>query len=181
MTVERSAHHNTGWGFDFLTAFRNGEEQAFDQVFRTYYRPLTFFAFKYLHDEKLAEDIVQDCFAELWERRKKLSQVQSISSYLYRCVYNHCAKWLDRHQRTSARTKMPPEPESANIIESEVLTSILQTIECLPARMKQVVKMYYLEEKSLQEIGATIGIDAETARSHRYRAIRLIRKTIITN
>lgn len=169
-----------GWGPEFFEAFRNGEEQAFDRVFRTYHGPLTYFAYKYLQDEKLAEDIVQDCFAELWERRKKLSEVQSINSYLYRCVYNHCARLLEKMQRKTVTKELPAETDETNLVESEILTRILQVIDHLPGRMKQVVRMYYLEEKSLEEIGQEIGIDPETARSHRYRAIQLLRKTIIT-
>lgn len=170
-----------GWGPDFFDAFRNGEEQAFDRVFRAYHGPLTFFAFKYVRDEKQAEDIVQDCFAELWERRHKLSAVQSIRSYLYRCVYNHCSKFLDKISQKRARPAIPAEPEQTNIIESEIMMQILQVIEHLPSRMKLVLQMHYLEDKSLEEIGRAIGIDSETARSHRYRAIQLIRKTIITS
>lgn len=169
-----------GWGPDFLNAFRNGEEQAFDQVFRAYHGPLTYFAYKYVQDERQAEDIVQDCFAELWQRRRKLSQVQSISSYLYRCVYNHCSKFLGTICRKRIASEMPPEPDPTHIVESEILIQVLRAIEHLPARMKQVLQMHYLEDKTLEEIGREIGIDAETARSHRYRAIQLLRKTIIT-
>ena len=71
------------------------------------------------------------------------------------------------------------EPEANQIIESELMASIQQAIDNLPERMKQVVQMHYLEDKSLKEIGQEIGIDPETARSHRYRAIQLLKKTII--
>lgn len=175
------APERQGWNEDFFDAFRNGEEQAFDRVFRAYHGPLTFYAFRFLHDENLAEDIVQDCFTELWERRKKLSQVQSINSYLYRCVYNHCAKMV---QQLKLKTPLPAEPAATHeppVIESEILFHILQVIEHLPPRLKQVLRMHYLEEKSLKEIGAEIGIGSESARVYRYEAIQLIRKTIITS
>lgn len=170
-----------GWDNDFLAAFRNGEEHAFDRVFRTYHGPLTFYAFKYLHDEKLAEDIVQDCFAELWERRKKLSQVQSINSYLYRCVYNHCAKMVEKLKRKARLPITQDVTYNPVVVESEILLRILQVMEHLPPRLKQVLRMYYLQEKSLKEIGTEIGIDPESVRIYRYQAIQLIRKTIITS
>jgi RNA polymerase sigma factor (sigma-70 family) len=65
------------------------------------------------------------------------------------------------------------------IIAAETMQRILQVIQHLPLRMQQVLKMYYLEEKSYLEIGKEIGIDPETVRSHRFRAIQFVRKTII--
>jgi len=165
---------------EFYEAFRQGEEQAFDRVFRAYHGPLTYYAFKFLGDEKMAEDVVQDCFTELWVRRKKLSGVQSINSYLYRCVYNHCADLFEKMQRQKGVTGSLPETEEANLLESETMARILRVIDHLPLRMQQVLRMHYLEDKSLEEIGHEIGIDPETARSHRYRAIQLLKKTIIT-
>lgn len=167
------------WGPAFFDAFRSGEEHAFDRLFRAYHGPLTFYASRFTHDEEQAEDIVQDCFVELWARRGKLSGVQSIQSYLYRCVYNHCARWVEKKIRAEKAIHLLPEPEANQIIESELMASIQQAIDNLPERMKQVVQMHYLEDKSLKEIGQEIGIDPETARSHRYRAIQLLKKTII--
>jgi RNA polymerase sigma-70 factor (ECF subfamily) len=169
-----------GWGPEFFDAFRKGEEQAFDRLFRAFYAPLTFFAFKYVRDESVAEDIVQDCFAKLWQRRKKLAKVDAIHSYLYRCVYNLCIDWQQKKKKHSLIAPLPESFDPADIVESETLARIIQVIDHLPQRMKQVVRMHYLENQSLEEIGRVIGIEAETVRSHRYRAIQFIRKTIIT-
>ena len=137
-----------------------------------------------MKDENLSEDLVQDCFVELWRRRKKLQNVMSIRSYLYRMVYNRIVDYAKAN-----KLKMTPlnyEPELLDIlddnrvIESEALAGIMQVIDTLPNRMKAVLQMYFLEEKSLDEIGAEIGIDPETVRSHRYRAIQLVRKTLGT-
>ena len=168
-----------GLGPDFFKAFRLGEEHAFDRVFRAYFGPLTYYANRYVHDEKLAEDIVQDCFVELWQRRKKLGHIESVNSYLYRSVYNHCASVLKKKNRKLEVEEIPVEPVETHIIAAEILAQILVVIDHLPGRMQQVLRMYYLEEKSCVEIGREIGIDPETVRSHRYRAIQLVRKTII--
>lgn len=175
-------HESTNLGADFLHAFRNGEELAFDKLFRAYFSPLTFYANRYLKDQQLSEDIVQDCFVKLWQRRGKLEHVQSIKSYLYRCVYTQV---VDTVKKTAGRkVDIDPTgieyPETENVVEIELMAQILAVLETLPPRMKDVLRMYYLENKTLAEIGAQIGIDPETVRSHRYRAIQLVRKTIIT-
>ena len=48
---------------------------SFKDNFRLYYRPLCLFALHYLHDIDNAEDTVQDCFAELWERKTQCRTV----------------------------------------------------------------------------------------------------------
>ncbi|MEI9945859.1 MAG: RNA polymerase sigma-70 factor [Chitinophagaceae bacterium] len=170
-----------GLGPDFINAFRAGEEHAFDRVFRAYFGPLTFFAFQYVQDEKIAEDIVQDCFVMLWERRKKLDQIKSIQSYLYTVVRNMAVNKAQRQPIAKELTEANEplvEPIESRIVAAEILAQILEVIDHLPARMQQVLRMYYLEEKSLIEIGREIGVNPETVRSHRYRAIQLVRKTI---
>lgn len=168
-----------GLGPDFITAFRSGDEWAFDQVFRAYFGPLSFYANRLLGDETLAEDIVQDCFVQLWQRRRKLGAVESVNSYLYRAVYYHCMSALKKKNRKAAVEDLPVEPGETQVVEAEILAQILRVMDHLPDRMQQVLRMYYLQEKSYAEIGREIGIDPETVRSHRYRAIQLLRKTII--
>lgn len=169
------------WDTEFFDAFRRGEEIAFDWIFRHYHGPLTYYAFEFVGDRAIAKDMVQDCFVKLWQHRRRCAHINDIRAYLYTSVRHCCIDWLK-----SRKKEIPlPAPESyetdSAYLESEVLARVQQAIELLPQRMKQVVTMYYLEDKSLEEIGLVIGIDPETARSHRYRGIQFIKKTIIAS
>jgi RNA polymerase sigma-70 factor (ECF subfamily) len=167
-----------GFGPDFINDFRKGEERAFDKVFRTYLGPLTFYACEFVKDEKAAEDIVQDCFEQLWQRRKKLDHIRSINSYLYRCVFNQSYTYTKKRKGNLELFDVPDELIERKIAVAETMVQVQLVMGSLPERMKQVVQLYYLEEKSLAEIGDALGIDPDTVRSHRYRAIQLLRKTI---
>lgn len=162
-----------------LVSFQRGEEAAFDQLFRMYFPSLSFFANKLVGDQQLAEDIVQDCFVELWQRRRAHQHVHSIKSYLYRCIHNHAVTELKKKKPGLLVVEFSSKTIEQEIIAAETLQHILQVVQHLPARMQQVLKMFYLEEKSYLEIGKEIGIDPETVRSHRFRAIQFVRKTII--
>ncbi len=168
-----------------MDAFRRGEERAYDQLFRENFGPLCFFASRIIGDEKLAEDIVQDCFINLWNRRKGLEHVQSIRSYLYTSVRYRC---ID-HKRTNrlSTAGLPEEllqadgdPDAeALLIMAETVRNLYQLLEAIPARMREVIKLYYLEGKSYKEIGNLLQTDPETIRNQRFKALKMIRKIFI--
>src|ERR1700761_2936944 len=76
-------------------------EQLFNELFREYEHPLYLFAFKMLKSEMAAKDIIQDVFLKLWLIRDKISEIKSISSFLYKLTEN---KVFD-HLRASASDK----------------------------------------------------------------------------
>lgn len=73
-----------------IIELREGKECAFVKVFRTYYAPLLNYAGRILHDTELANDVVQEAFCGLFERRKELKGNMLLRPYLYKVVYNSC-------------------------------------------------------------------------------------------
>jgi RNA polymerase sigma-70 factor (ECF subfamily) len=170
---------------EFIKSLHKGEEQAFDRLFREYFASLTYFAFQLIHNEKEAEDIVQDCFVALWNRRSSIDHIESIKSYLYTSIRYRCINYLKKTRSVSGPDKISDElvDESADmeslIITAETANEIYRLIELLPPRMQQVVRLYFMEGKSYQEIGALLNTDPETVRNQRFKALQFIRKTII--
>ena len=73
-----------------LTAgLRRGKEEAFAYVFRMYYSPLLNYAGRILKDVEAANDVVQECFCRLYERRRELRKELQVRPYLYKSVYNY--------------------------------------------------------------------------------------------
>lgn len=62
------------------------DKETFNNSFRYYYCPLCMYALHYIKDVDSAEDIVQDCFAEVWERKDNLEEVSNMRAYLYAMV-----------------------------------------------------------------------------------------------
>jgi len=73
-----------------LAAIGQGDERIFEQVFRKYYAGLCTYGRGILRDAEEAEEIVQNVFVTIWEKREILEITQSLQSYLYRAVHNHC-------------------------------------------------------------------------------------------
>ena len=169
---------------DYVQAFNLGDEKGFDFLFRQFFGPLSYYAYQQIHNENDAEDIVQDCFVDLWKRRKKLKDIEFIKAYLYRAVRNQCLLYLKKNKRrvVSAESEARATEPSIEqlIITTELLQQILLLINNLPPRMQQVLRMHFLEGKSCADISELLGTSIKTVEKQRFRAIQLIRKVIIT-
>ena len=80
-----------------LEELGNGNEQAFRQLFVTYYSPLCEFASQYVSDGA-AEEVVQELMMYLWERREFLAIVGSVKSYLFMAIRNRCLNAIHRNR-----------------------------------------------------------------------------------
>ena len=72
---------------------RGGRSEAFEYLFKTYYPRLRSYASHFIADVDDTEDIVQDCFTRLWERRETLTYI-SLSALLFTMVRNGCLNYL---------------------------------------------------------------------------------------
>ena len=157
-------------------------EQLFNELFREYEHPLYLFALKMLKSDLEAKDIIQDVFLKLWLIRDKLSEIKSISSFLYKLTEN---KVID-HLRASAsdhkkrkdlwyRLQESNEPNVGIHIESKEYHAVIQqAIEQLPPQRRAVYLLSEAEEKPRKEIASQLDISPNTVRNHLAKAIENI-------
>src|SRR3954467_2601018 len=72
----------------------NADSAAFEHVFKEHFKNLHAYANTIVRDDAAAEEIVQNVFYKLWEKRKKINIEQSLAAYLYRSVYNESLNHL---------------------------------------------------------------------------------------
>lgn len=158
----------------------NWNETAFDSLFRELFAPLTFFAVKLVKEPFIAEDLVQDCFVRLWEKREEMGQVNSPKSYLYTMVRNACLKHLGRGKISTGEPGeaiSDPDPIiEKSMIAAETARELYQFISSLSPALQQVVRLYYLEGMTNRKIAATLNIEPGTVTRQRLRAIMALRK-----
>lgn len=76
-----------------LEEIKQGNDRAFEFLFKTYYPRLRGYAIRFVEDEETARDIIQECFLRFWEKRQLLSAV-SVTSLLFAMVRNGCLNYL---------------------------------------------------------------------------------------
>ena len=77
---------------------RNDNEKAFEKIFHNYYGHLCLFASRIIQDDISAEEIVQDFFVKLWEKRKQIFIETSVKNYLYRSIKNLCFNFIQHRK-----------------------------------------------------------------------------------
>lgn len=158
-----------------LAAFREGDEAGLAFLFRVYYPVLVVFACKFT-SHGLAEEIVNEAFYKIWEKRSTFNSLSHFRSYLYKIVYHDCLK----AKQVAIPDVLPPEAAdafdyNAELIKSETLRNLYQAIEALPAQCKTVFTQLYVEGKTVRETAEEMGIAVSTVKAQKARGVLLLR------
>lgn len=166
------------------TTTDDGCEAIYGRLYETYFCALCSYSHKYVRDEHVAADIVQQVFATLWKMRDRFHAEQAVRSFLYISVRNSSLNYLRsiRHRATL----FPPDEvlpatqddPDEQLIAAELERQLLQEIEQLPAECRRVLQLS-LGGKSYKEIGELMRIAVSTVHSQRVRAVKLLRKALV--
>lgn len=146
------------------------DEKAFKQLFDLFAGRLYVFAFSFLKNKALAEEVVSDVFFKVWLNRKKFSDIENIKGYFFKATYNTSLNYLDEENRKKAISLedinvdlnidlICPETE---LITKELREIIEKSIESLPPRCKIIYKLAKVEQMKYKEIADLLNISVKT-------------------
>ena len=163
------------------------DSESFKSRFLPLTRKLHWTAFSIMRNEQDAQDIVQEAFLKLWNKRDELEHVTNHEAYCITLVKNMC---LDRHRAAGiALVDKPPEElliaggdSASQHIERQQTHQLLnQCLARLPAQQQQVLRMRDLAGCSMQEIEKATGLTAVNARVLLSRARKSLRDQLLTH
>lgn len=178
---------NASQSADLETRVRAGDVRAFEQLFRAHYEPLCRFAYRYLLDTGLAEDLVQDLFAHLWADRDRLELRGSVRAYLFAAVRNRALNlrkrqlvehdWAHDEALPDVRQlhRAPSSPDHALEI-GERDARLRSAIESLPERCRMVMRLRWQEQMSHAEIATVMGISLKGVENQLSRGLQALRQ-----
>lgn len=153
----------------------------FESVFKEYYKSLYLYACSILKDETTAEEIVQQVFYKLWEKKEQIEVQQSIKSYLYRAVHNESINYL-RHEKVVAKYQSHlaySRPDEDRINDKVALKELQQNIDMalneLPEQCRAIFQLSRYEELNYREIADTLGVSVSTVKNQVGKALRVLR------
>ena len=160
---------------------KEGIESAFESLFKELYAPLSGYAVKYLKDLDHSEEVVQDVFCTLWEKRQTISITTSISAYLYTSVRNRCLNEIRRQKNTAIQINQEIEEISdadSRIEEIELDQRIEQAVQDLPEMSRKVFEMSRYDGMKYKEIADKLGVSVKAVEANMSRALKKMRNDL---
>ena len=168
-----------------IQRFINGDQTAFELLFRFYYPGLVTFVSRIISDRDEAEEIVQDFFVNVWTARKNIHQATSLKSYLFVSVKNRAFNYLKKEQIREKTINQLKEIVEKDIlfqpdlfIESELQKQIALAMEKLPARTREVFMMSRFKGLSNDEIAALLELSKRTVETQISNALKILREEL---
>lgn len=158
--------------------------QLLEEYFHTYFEALHRYAYTILKDSEEARDVVQSVFIQLWHKRQDQGVRQSIRAYLYSATHNKCLNRLrDNKTRqkhhTMAAARDTGQVETGQDIEAKDLKNeILQVINTLPDKCREIFYKSRFEEKTYAEIARELQVSVKTVETQMTKALRIVRTSI---
>lgn len=164
---------------------KQGDYDAFSTLYQLYSLRLFGRIIRLVKSEAVAEEILQELFLKVWEKRDRIDPELNFKSFLFsiaqNMVYDHFRKMsLTERFRTEffqtyAETYQHVEE---NVLFKQTHEQLMQTIRMLPPQCQKVFILFKLEGRSYKEICQMLKISKSTVNNHLTKANRLLKKQL---
>jgi len=152
----------------------------YEKLFRQYYKPLIRFAYRYVYDETIAENVIHDVFLYLWNERDRLDFAINIKAYLYNAVKNRCLKYIRSKEIENkykilniAIDKENINPENI-LMNKELEVAISDTLNKLPQKRREIFVMNRFDRLTYSEIASILNISIKTVETQMSRSLKFL-------
>lgn len=162
----------------------------FELIFKHYYSNLCYYACKFIDDDYVAEDIIQEIFSNLWEKKIDLGSDNILKAYLFRSVHNRCINYLNLKKRTTKHHQIIHDKlvlmeleyyntehgTAKSLFELEI--KIDEVISRLPKQCRNVFELSRQKGLKNREIAAELNISVSVVEKHISKALRIMHNAL---
>jgi RNA polymerase sigma factor (sigma-70 family) len=167
-------------------AFKEGDRQAFDNLFRRYYPVLFRYGIQITANREIVDDCIQDLFVELWQS-SAATQIKSVKAYFLKALKYKLFRQL-KNPQTLQSTDQLEDNYSFEIGHDQFIASredelsttkkILIAINQLPNRQREIIYLKIYQGLNYEEISEVMNINYQAARNLFYQAIKSLRQLL---
>ena len=164
-----------------LKFLRISDELAFKEIYQRYWKGLYFSALHKINNSEIAEDIVQNVFTDLWEKREKHS-IQNISAYLETAVKYQVINYIKSAISKKAHLSIVGEKQKAEenntdlfLLVQELNTAIDKAISQLPQKTQTIFRLSRFEQHSNKEISHIMDLSEKAVEYHISQSLKSLR------
>jgi len=166
---------------DLLERFREGDQDAFEALFRQFQGRIYSWIVRIVRDPGLAEDLTLETFWRIYRARDDFDPANDFGGWAYRIATNLALSYIRRRRPEleiaadfRERNGQPRDPA----LDREMREKIKRAFVRLPAKLQAVATLALIEERPYLEIADILGIPPGTVKSRVFRAVRLLRKQL---
>jgi RNA polymerase sigma-70 factor, ECF subfamily len=155
----------------------------FEVAYKEHFKSLYIYAFTILNNEIQAEEIVQNIFLKIWEKKEKINIEISLKAYLFKSVYFDCLNLL-KHQKVKSKyeshalyemSKTKTESASQKIMYKNLEEKFREVLNELPEQCRTVFQLSRFEDLKYREIASKLNISEKTVEAHMSKALKTMR------
>ena len=168
---------------ELLERFLSGDAYAFEKLYDMYREPAIRFCNTILKDAEESENIIQEVFFKIWNKKETINPELNFTSYLFTIIKNSVFDQLKAIKKNKILKEMYWQNvleyrEVDNDIKEARLSKVKRAVEELSEKRKRIIKLNYEEGKSYQEIANQMNISKNTVKNQLIKAKQIIRKQL---
>lgn len=170
---------------DLVKRLQLNEEEALTIIYKEYWEIMYMAAYNLVKDRSVCEDIVQEVFISLWQRREKLQIKTSLKSYLYTStvykVYDHFSKnkkMLKDELFDNFENKIEASNPETKLMHEELIRHLDAIVDSLPDKCREVYKLSRENMLSNKEIAEQLNISQRTVEGHISKALKILKESL---
>lgn len=172
---------------ELLFQLKKGDEHAFRELYNLYWEKLFIAAYNLLKNKELCEDLLQEIFISLWNKRQTLVIKTTLQNYLYACITYKVYDYFRGNSvllKTELLEKFDKRIHASNpetlLMHQELIAQIQIAIEALPEKSKAVFKLSREDQLTYNEIAEKLNISTKTVEAHISKSLKLLRISLGT-
>lgn len=169
--------------------FKQGDEATFAAMYRQHVQTLFRYGMSIRPDEEFIQDCIHDVFVEVWAKRERLGETDSIKFYLIKSLKNRIFNQLEKQQRLSPtellpETIVPPSPSHEDDwIQAQddhsLLDRLSRCLDRLPPRQREAIQLRYFENLDYRQVAELLAVSQQSAYNLIFRALEELRKYLM--
>lgn len=167
---------------ELTTLLQNGDEYAFREIYARYWKPLYYSALNILNNKESCQDIIQELFIDIWQRRNSLQVQTSLKGYLFTAVrykvFKEVRKSADESLFTDLDNRLSSFTGDSHLLFAEIQRLVKQAVDQLPDACRQVYILSREEDLSHAEIAQKLNISTKTVANQLTKALKHIRTSL---
>jgi RNA polymerase sigma-70 factor (family 1) len=173
---------------ELLIQLKNGDDDAFEEIYRMYSHRLYVNLLRLVKSEDLAMDLLQDLYLKLWNNRSTIDTEKNIGSYLFSIAKNLAIDFFRKAARESNLKNhlIAVGTELYNHVDDvffhkETAKILDQAISALPLQQQRIFNHCKMEGKSYNEVAEMMGISPATVGNQLVKAVKSVKLTMLSS